>query len=47
MKCKKLAYNAIKKLFFNVLKNNNIFPDHKLRCNICRKLHLTEKYAIK
>ena len=46
MKCKNLACNAIKKLSFNVLKNN-ICPDHKLRRNICRKLHLTEKYPIK
>ena len=32
---------------FNIKKKKTPPPAHKLRRNICRKLHLTKKYAIK
>ena len=43
MKCKKLACKC--HLIFKKIATPS--PAHKLRRNICRKLHLTKKYAIK
>ena len=43
MKCKKLAGKC--HLIFKKITTPR--PAHKLRRNICRKLHLTKKYAIK
>ena len=45
MKCKKLARKPKCHSIFKKITTPR--PAHKLRRNICRKLHLNKKYAIK